>query len=51
MGLDFMFLSYLTIFYLKGTTLRLSLALIMFYPTRNLLQAIFLMGRPVGDLF
>ena len=46
-----MFVSFLVIWWLKGTTMRLPLTLCMFYPTRNVLQAIFLMGRPVGDLF
>ena len=50
-GIDFMMFSFLVIFWWKGTTLRVAGALIIFYPTRNVIQAIFLMGRPVGFLW
>ena len=50
-GIDFMMISYLVIFAWKGTTMRISCALILFYPIRNVIQAIFLMGRPVGFLW
>ena len=46
-----MMFSFLVIFWWKGTTLRVAGALIIFYPTRNVIQAIFLMGRPVGFLW
>ena len=36
-GIDFMMFSFLVIFWLKGTTLRVAVALIMFYPTRNVI--------------
>jgi hypothetical protein len=50
-GIDGMMVSYLLIFAYYGTTMRLSCCLMMFYPTRNIIQAIFLMGRPVGFLW
>lgn len=50
-GIDGMMLSYLIIFALYGSTMRQALALILFYPVRNVIQAIFLMGRPVGFLW
>ena len=36
-GIDFMMISYLVIFALRGTTMRISCALILFYPIRNVL--------------
>ena len=51
MGIDFMIISYLVIFWFKGTTLRIACTLGMFYPLRNVIQAVFLMGRPVGFLW
>lgn len=50
-GIDFMMISYLVIFAFWGTTMRISCALILFYPARNVIQALFLMGRPVGFLW
>jgi len=46
-----MMLSWLVIFWTKGGTMRIAAALILFYPIRNVIQAIFLMGRPVGFLW
>ena len=46
-----MMISFLVIFWLKGGTMRIAAALILFYPIRNVIQAIFLMGRPVGFLW
>jgi hypothetical protein len=50
-GIDTMMVTYLIIFWFKGTSMRLALTLSMFYPSRNVIQAIFLMGRPVGFLW
>ena len=50
-GIDFMMISYLVIFAVRGTTMRIAASLILFYPIRNVIQAIFLMGRPVGFLW
>ena len=50
-GIDFMMISYFFIFFVWGGTLRLVCTLILFYPVRNVIQAIFLMGRPVGFLW
>ena len=36
-GIDFMMFSFLVIFWLKGTTSRIALALIIFYPVRNVI--------------
>ena len=51
MGMDFLFLSYLFNYFVWGSTFRLSAAFIIFYPSRNVIQAIFLMGRPEGFLW
>jgi len=51
-GIDFMIISYLVYtFFFFGGTFRLILAMIVFYPIRNVIQALFLMGRPVGFLW
>ena len=50
-GIDFMMLSYLFIFFKWGGTARFIPTLLLFYPIRNVIQAIFLMGRPVGFLW
>ena len=36
-GIDFMMISYLVIFALRGTSMRLAATLILFYPTRNVI--------------
>lgn len=46
-----MMLSYLFIFFVWGGTMRVAASLILFYPIRNVIQAVFLMGRPVGFLW
>lgn len=46
-----MMYSYLVIYAWKGTTFRICASLILFYPSRNVIQAVFLMGRPVGFLW
>lgn len=43
--------SYLVIFFCWGGTMRIAGALILFYPIRNVIQTVFLMGRPVGFLW
>lgn len=48
MGIDSMIISYMIIYWFKGTSLRIGCTLGLFYPIRNVIQAIFLMGRPVG---
>ena len=50
-GIDFMMLSFLFIFWVWGGTLRIAGALALFYPVRNVIQTIFLMGRPKGFLW
>ena len=50
-GIDAMMLSFLLIFFCWGSTMRLPAGLIFFYPTRNVLQAVFLMGRLDGFLW
>ena len=50
-GIDFMMLSYLVIFFIWGGTMRVAISLILFYPVRNVVQVLFLMGRPVGFLW
>ena len=50
-GIDFVLISYLVIYFFWGSTWRLPGALGFFYPIRNVIQAIFLMGRPVGFLW
>ena len=49
--IDFMMVSYLVIFAIWGTSMRLGTTLAIFYPSRNVVQALFLMGRPVGFLW
>ena len=46
-----MMISYLVIYCKHGTSLRIVCSLLLFYPIRNVIQAIFLMGRPVGFLW
>ena len=46
-----MIVSYLFVYWFRGTSMRLAVTLSMFYPVRNVIQAIFLMGRPVGFLW
>jgi len=46
-----MMISYLVIYVIWGSTLRLAVSLILFYPMRNVIQTIMLMGRPVGFLW
>ena len=46
-----MMLSFLFIFWVWGGTLRIAGALALFYPVRNVIQTIFLMGRPKGFLW
>jgi len=36
-GIDFMMISYLVIFWLHGGTMRIAAALILFYPIRNVI--------------
>ena len=50
-GIDVMMFSFLVIYFFWGSTWRLPASLIFFYPTRNVLQAIFLMGRLPGFLW
>lgn len=49
--IDSMMISWLVIFFFYGTTIRVVCTLVMFYPIRNVIQAVFLMGRPVGFLW
>ena len=50
-GIDFVLISYLVIYFFWGSTWRLPGALGFFYPIRNVIQAIFLMGRLDGFLW
>ena len=49
--IDFIMVSYLFIFFFYGGTMRIATALILFYPLRNVIQTLFLMGRLPGFLW
>ena len=50
--IDFIMVTYLIVFFMYGTSMRLALTLCIFYPTRNMVQTLFLMGRPsIGFLW
>ena len=49
--IDYLMIGYLVIFFFWGTTTRVPTALVMFYPLRNLIQTVFLMGRLKGFLW
>ena len=50
-GIDFVLITFLPIYFIWGGTWRLPSALGFFYPVRNVIQAIFLMGRLDGFLW
>ena len=49
--MDLKMFSYLILFYFNWQTIRLIFTLFMFYPPRQVLQNIFLMGRPQGFMW
>ena len=50
-GIDAVLISFLFIYWFKGTTFRIPGTLILFYPLRNVCQAVFFMGRLDGFLW
>ena len=50
-GIDAVLISFLFIYWFRGTTFRIPGALIFFYPMRNVCQGVFLMGRLDGFLW
>ena len=49
--MDILFCSFMVLFYFKWNSVRLVFSLILFYPPRQIIQGLFLVGRPIGFLW